>query len=87
MKKTFNDMVNESRDELEIIDSHALDTLMKDDKELVIIDVNDKEEVDQRGMIEGAINVSLGTLYYKADNEVPENFKDGFLTKSDSFWL
>ena len=43
---------------------------------MVIIDVNDKEEVDQRGMIEGAINVSLGTLYYKADNEVPENFKD-----------
>ena len=76
MKKTFNDMVNESRDELEIIDSHALNTLMKDDKDLVIIDVNDKEEVDQRGMIEGAINVSLGTLYYKADNEVPENFKD-----------
>ena len=24
----------------------------------------------------GAINVSLGTLYYKADQEVPEDFKD-----------
>ena len=76
MKKTFNDMVKESRDELEIIDSHALNTLMKDDKDLVIIDVNDKEEVESRGMIEGAINVSLGTLFYKADQEVPEDFKD-----------
>ena len=27
-------------------------------------------------MIEGAINVSLGTLYYKAANEVPENIKE-----------
>ena len=76
MKKTFNDMVKESRDELEIIDSHTLNTLMEDDKDLVIIDVNDKEEVESRGMIKGAINVSLGTLYYKADQEVPEDFKD-----------
>ena len=76
MKKTFNDMVKESRDELEIIDSHALNTLMKDDKDLVIIDVNDKEETDERGMIKGAFNVSLGTLPYKADQEVPDSFKD-----------
>ena len=27
-------------------------------------------------MIEGAFNVSLGTLPYKADQEVPEDFKD-----------
>ena len=71
MKKTFNDMVNESRDELEIIDSHALDTLMKDDKELVIIDVNDKEETDERGMIKGAINALL-------DGGVTKWVEDGY---------
>ena len=66
----------ESRDALDIIDSTKLNDMIKKNEDMVIIDVNDKEEVDQRGMIEGAINVSLGTLYYKADNEVPENFKD-----------
>ena len=66
----------ESRDALDIIDSTKLNDMIEKNEEMVIIDVNDKEEVDQRGMIEGAINVSLGTLYYKADNEVPENFKD-----------
>ena len=76
MKKTFNGLVMESRDALDIIDSTKLNDMIEKNEDMVIIDVNDKEEVDQRGMIEGAINVSLGTLYYKADNEVPENFKD-----------
>tara|TARA_B100000073_G_C23329848_1_gene410282 strand:- start:160 stop:552 length:393 start_codon:yes stop_codon:yes gene_type:complete len=76
MKKTFNDFVEESREKLEIIDSKALDTLIKEKEDLVILDVNDKEEVQQRGRVKGAVNISLGTLYYKADENVPENFKD-----------
>ena len=76
MKKTFNDFVEESREELEIIDSKTLDNLIKEEEDLVILDVNDKEEVEQRGKVKGAVNVSLGTLYYKADENVPENFKD-----------
>ena len=76
MKKTFNDFVEESREELENIDSKTLDNLIKEEEDLVILDVNDKEEVEQRGRVKGAVNVSLGTLYYKADEKVPENFKD-----------
>ena len=34
-------------------------------------------------MIQGAFNVSLGTLYYKADQEVPENFKDNRIQDRD----
>ena len=76
MKKTFNDFVKESREQLEIIDSKALDTLIKEKEDLVILDVNDKEEVENRGRVKGAVNISLGTLYYKADESVPEDFKD-----------
>ena len=76
MKKTFNDFVEESREQLEIIDSKALDTLIKEKEDLVILDVNDKEEVEKRGRVKGAVNISLGTLYYKADEGVPEDFKD-----------
>ena len=76
MKKTFNKLIEESRNSLEIIDSHTLNDMIESKEDMTIIDVNDKEEVDTRGMIEGAINVSLGTLYYKADQEVPESFKD-----------
>ncbi len=76
MKTTFGKIVEESRDSLEIINSETLKNMMDKNEDMVIIDVNDKEETDERGMIKGAINVSLGTLYYKADQEVPENFKD-----------
>ena len=76
MKKTFNSLVKESRDSLEIIDSHTLKNLMDKNEDLTIVDVNDKEDVESRGMIEGAFNVSLGTLHYKADQEVPDSFKD-----------
>ena len=76
MKKTFSGMVEESREDLDIIDSHALNNMIENKENMVIIDVNDKEDVDQRGMVEGALNISLGTLYYKADENVPEDFKD-----------
>ena len=76
MSKTFNQSVNDSRKSLEIIDSHSLKNLIDNNEDLTIIDVNDKEETDARGMIQGAFNVSLGTLHYKADQEVPESFKD-----------
>ena len=76
MKTTFGKIVEESRDSLEIINSETLKSMMDKNEDMVIIYVNDKEETDERGMIKGAINVSLGTLYYKADQEVPEDFKD-----------
>ena len=83
MKTTFNKLVGESRESLEIIDSHTLNTMIENKEDMAIIDVNDKEETDKRGMIQGAFNVSLGTLYYKADQEVPENFKDNRIQDRD----
>ncbi len=76
MEKTFSGLVEESREDLEIIDSKTLSNMIDQKEDMVIIDVNDKEDVDQRGMVEGAVNISLGTLYYKADKNVPEDFKD-----------
>ena len=83
MKTTFNKLVKESRDSLEKIDTHALKNMIDNKEDITIIDVNDKEETDERGMIKGAFNVSLGTLYYKADQEVPENFKDNRIQDRD----
>ena len=76
MKKTFNGIVEESRKKLNIIDSHTLNKMIEDKENMVILDVNDKEDVEKRGMVDGAINISLGTLYYKADDSVPDDFKD-----------
>ena len=83
MKKTFSGMVEECRERLDIIDSHALNKMIEDKEEMVILDVNDKEDVEQRGMVDGAINISLGTLYYKADDSVPDDFKDSRIQDRD----
>ena len=76
MAKNFNEMVHDSRKDLDIIDSHTLNDMIESGEDMVVLDVNDKEDVEQRGMIKGAVNISLGTLYYKADADVPDDFKD-----------
>ena len=76
MAKNFNEIVSDSRKDLDIIDSHTLNNMIESGENMVVLDVNDKEDVEQRGMVKGAVNISLGTLYYKADADVPDDFKD-----------
>ena len=76
MAKSFNEIVGDSRKDLDIIDSHTLNNMIESGEDMVVLDVNDKEDVEQRGMVKGAVNISLGTLYYKADADVPDDFKD-----------
>ena len=76
MDKNFNEIVSDSRKDLDIIDSHTLNNMIESGEDMVVLDVNDKEDVEQRGMVKGAVNISLGTLYYKADADVPDDFKD-----------
>jgi len=42
----------------------------------LVIDVRDAAEIAATGTIPGALNISLGSLTYKADNEVPEDWRD-----------
>ena len=76
MAKNFNEIVSDSRKDPDIIDSHTLNNMIESGEDMVVLDVNDKEDVEQRGMVKGAVNISLGTLYYKADADVPDDFKD-----------
>ena len=75
-KKTFSKIVSESAKELSAINSDQLNELIKEDDNFVILDVSDKQTVEDRGFVPGAVNISLGTLYYKADSEVPDDYKD-----------
>ena len=82
-KKTFSKIVSESAKNLDVINSDQLNDLMKEDDNLVILDVSDKETVEDRGFVPGAVNISLGTLYYKADSEVPDDYKDDRIQNRD----
>ena len=75
-KKTFNKIVSDSAKDLDIINTDQLNNMIKEKEDVVILDVSDKEVVNERGSVPGAINISLGSLYFKADSEVPDEYKD-----------
>lgn len=42
----------------------------------LVIDVRDAADILVTGIIPGAVNISLGTLTYKADNQMPPEWRD-----------
>ena len=54
-KKTFSQIVSDSAKDLDVINSDQLNELMKEDDSLVILDVSDKETVEDRGFVPGVV--------------------------------
>src|SRR6185503_16905719 len=76
MTKTFNQMVNEAIGEVPTVSAaEARRRLLKDPRTLVV-DVRDAADINSTGIIPDALNISLGTLTYKADNEVDESWRE-----------
>jgi rhodanese-related sulfurtransferase len=44
-----------------------------------VIDVQDAADIALMGTIPGAVNISFGSLTYKADHELPEDWRDARL--------
>ncbi len=74
--KTFNQMVNEALAEVPTIKPKDAYHMMQDDSNTLVVDVRDPADVAVTGIIPGAINVTFGTLPYKADHEVPSEWRD-----------
>ena len=76
MAKTFNQMAAEALAEVPTISPAETQQQMQQDPNTLVVDVRDAAEIAATGTIPGAINLSLGSLTYKADNEVPEDWRD-----------
>ena len=76
MAKTFMQMVGEAQAEVPGIDPAEAKRRREADPNTLIVDVRDLSARRASGMVEGAIAVSSGTLPYKADTEVPEDWRD-----------
>lgn len=74
--KTFNQMVNEALAEVPTIEPAQANQLLQTNPNTLIVDVRDPADIAGTGIIPGAINVTLGTLTYKADHEVPTEWRD-----------
>ena len=76
MPKTFSQMVTEALNEVPTISPEGAYQKTKADPTTLVVDVRDPADIPLTGLIPGAINVTLGTLTYKADHEVPPEWRN-----------
>ena len=76
MAKTFQQMVNEAMGEVPKISPAEARRRMDQDPRTLVVDVRDAAGISATGIIPNAMNISLGTLTYKADNEVEEAWRE-----------
>ncbi len=76
MGKTFNQMAAEAFAAVPTITASEAYRRIQQDPNILVIDVRDAADVAATGTIQGAVLISYGSLTYKADNEVPESWRD-----------
>ncbi|MBL8160948.1 MAG: sulfurtransferase [Anaerolineae bacterium] len=76
MGKTFGQMAAEALAQVPTISPAEAHKRLQQDPNTLVIDVRDAADIAMTGTIPGAMNISLGSLTYKADNEVPEDWRE-----------
>jgi rhodanese-related sulfurtransferase len=83
MAKTFKQMVAEGREGTPMVSPQETQRRMKDEPNTLVVDVRDADGLAGTGIIPGAVNVSLGTLPIRADQELPEAMRNADLQDRD----
>lgn len=79
MAKTFRQMVAEGREGTPMVSPAETDRRMRDEPNTLVVDVRDAQDLAGTGIIPGALNVSLGTLPLRADQDLPEAMRNAEL--------
>jgi rhodanese-related sulfurtransferase len=73
---TFTRSVEEAMAAVPAIKAQEAHQQVERDPNTLIVDVRDAADIAATGLIPQAINVSLGSMTYKADHEIPEAWRD-----------
>ncbi len=76
MAKTFMQMAEEAMAEVEGVDAVNVHQRLEEDNEALVVDVRDSEDVPSTGLAVRGVNISLGMLPVKADQELPDEWTD-----------
>ncbi len=79
MAKTFRQMVAEAREQAPVLSPQEVQQRQQQDSNTLVVDVRDAQDLGGTGIIPGALNVSLGTLPLRADQELPEELRNSAL--------
>ena len=83
MARTFTERVAEAQSEVPVISVDEARQRLAEDPNAVVIDVRDASDIAASGIIPGGHHVSLGTLLYKADHSLPEEWRDPAFADKD----
>ena len=76
MAKSFMQMVEEARAEIDSVDPDEAQKRLAQDPDALVVDVRDAADVPSTGLAPGGVSISLGMLPVKADQELPEEWRD-----------
>ena len=76
MAKTFMQMAGEAMAAVPSVSPEEARQRLQDDPNTLLIDVRDLAMMQETGMAEGAIPISNGALPLRADQELPEAYRD-----------
>jgi rhodanese-related sulfurtransferase len=81
--KTFGQMVAEAKSQVPGISPQEAQARTQQNSKALVIDVRQAEDIASTGAIPGSINVPLGVLAIKADQELPAAITDSRLQDRD----
>lgn len=73
---TFTQSVGEAMAEVPALKAEEAHQQLERDPNTLVVDVRDAADIAATGIIPKAVKVSLGSLIYKADHEIPETWGD-----------
>jgi len=79
MAKTFMQMAEEAMAEVEGVGPLDVQQRLEQDSDALVVDVRDAEDIPSTGLAARGLNVSLGMLPVKADQELPKEWRDARL--------
>ncbi len=79
MAKSFMQMAEEAMAEVEGIGPLEVQQRLEHDPDALVVDVRDAADVPSTGLAARGVNISLGMLPVKADQELPEEWRDSRL--------
>jgi len=75
MSSNFSDTVKNAQQGIDLLSPAQVDKALADDPNTLILDVRDEGDLGLTGVIRGTENVSMGTLYFKADHDMPAEYQ------------
>jgi rhodanese-related sulfurtransferase len=83
MSANFTEVVQNAQEGLEVLKANEAQAALNAEPNTMILDVRDEGDLNLTGIIPGTVNVSMGTLYFKADHNMPAEFQDPNLGDKD----